>query len=150
MTALTPIPVYDCIFCWIYTGKSSATIVRRWPDAVAFVPRDPVTGDMEHGHVLVIPAEHVTDFIESPEVSALVGRRTAELAGEHRQRTGRDVNRITSAGSDATQTVPHYHEHLVLREADDGLRLPWTGQAERLAAERGARNPVNEQSGKDE
>jgi histidine triad (HIT) family protein len=36
-------------------------------------------------------------------------------------------NIITSAGSDATQTVFHLHLHVVPRRAGDGLALPWTG-----------------------
>lgn len=37
-------------------------------------------------------------------------------------------NLITATGSEATQTIPHFHVHLVPRLAGDGLTLPWTGQ----------------------
>lgn len=39
-----------------------------------------------------------------------------------------DCNFITSSGLDATQTVFHYHMHIVPRHEGDGLRLPWTDQ----------------------
>lgn len=50
------------MFCRIVAGTAPATIVRRWEDAVAFVPLGPVV-DMERGHVLVVP--HVP--AESPQ-----------------------------------------------------------------------------------
>lgn len=41
-----------------------------------------------------------------------------------------DFNLITSSGRWATQTVKHLHIHYVPRRKDDGLTLPWTGQAQ--------------------
>lgn len=107
-----------CVFCRIVTGSAPATVVRRWPDAVAIVPLNPVTA----GHVLVIPALHVADFTTDPDVTAVVFRRAAELGRA-------PANLITSAGSEATQSVPHLHAHLVPRRAGDGLALPWTAVA---------------------
>jgi histidine triad (HIT) family protein len=51
-------------------------------------------------------------------VTAAVMRRAAELATP-------PCNIITSAGTEATQTVFHLHVHIVPREAGDGLELPW-------------------------
>jgi histidine triad (HIT) family protein len=140
MSALAPASPAACVFCKITHGLAQAVIVEIWDDAVAFVPRDPVTGEMQDGHVLVVPRQHVVDYTESDDVAALVVRRCAQLTRSLRAKYGRDFNKITSSGSDATQTVPHYHEHLVQREAGDGLALPWTGQAERLAAKAGERS----------
>ena len=101
-------------------------MVWEWPDAVAFLPLDPVVQE-ERGHVLVVPRVHVRDFTVDPEVTAATSRRAAELGAELRA-AGRDLNQITSAGPAATQTVPHLHLHVVTRRAEDGLHLPWTGQ----------------------
>jgi histidine triad (HIT) family protein len=108
-----------CVFCAIVQGEAPATIVRRWRDAVAIVPRNPVTD----GHLLIIPNLHVADFTSAPWVSAQVMSRAAEVARP-------PVNLITSAGPEATQTVPHLHLHVVPRRDGDGLALPWTGQGE--------------------
>ena len=111
----------SCVFCKICAGDAPATVVHEWEDAVAIVPLGPVVD----GHILVIPKTHVADFAEDPGVTATTMGRAAELAGH----LGLDAtNVITSRGSAATQTVFHLHVHLVPRETDDGLPLPWTPQ----------------------
>jgi histidine triad (HIT) family protein len=109
--------VRGCVFCEIVAQQSFADVVQSWPDALAFVPLDPVT----EGHVLVVPREHVADVTEDPEVSALTMHRAAELAPP-------DCNIITSAGVAATQSVFHLHLHIVPRHEGDGLNLPWSTQ----------------------
>ncbi|MEU6537954.1 HIT family protein [Streptomyces sp. NPDC047000] len=107
----------DCPFCAIVAGRAPATVVRRWPDALAIVPLSAVTA----GHTLVIPVTHVADVGVDPAVSATTMRRAAELAAE----LG-DCNIITSRGELATQSVFHLHLHVLPRRREDGLALPWT------------------------
>lgn len=112
--------VDGCVFCDIVAGRVPAEWVvppDRWPDAVAFSPLNPVTP----GHVLVVPKVHVRDFAEDPEVYAATSLRAAELM----RFTPRAMNVITSRGRAATQSVFHLHVHLVPREVNDGLALPW-------------------------
>src|SRR5436305_1197385 len=104
-----------CVFCRIVEGTEPATIVRRWATAIAIVPLNPVTD----GHVLVLPTDHVRDATVRPEVTARVMRRAAQLAYP-------PCNIITSAGAEASQSVPHLHIHVVPRREGDGLMLPWT------------------------
>jgi histidine triad (HIT) family protein len=104
----------DCPFCAIIRGEAPATIVHRWPDAVAIVPLNPVTP----GHLLVIPVEHMDDALEQPVVTGAVMQRAAALAQP-------PCNLITSVGPEATQTIRHLHVHIVPRTAGDGLALPW-------------------------
>lgn len=108
-----------CPFCAIVAGELSAERVHEWSDAVAIVPINPVVS----GHVLVIPRVHVADASVDPLVTGMAAARAAELASS----SSEHFNLITSAGEDATQTVPHLHWHLVPRRAGDGLALPWTG-----------------------
>lgn len=111
----------DCVFCDIVRGKSSAEIIQEWLYTLVFRPLNPVVP----GHLLVIPKRHVQDFTADPLVSGNVMVRAAEYA----QDAGGEYNLITSKGRSATQTVFHLHVHLVPRYANDGLALPWTGQA---------------------
>jgi len=106
--------VGQCIFCQIVAGTATATVVRRWPAAMAIVPIGPVVP----GHLLVIPTEHVRDFTSDPSVSAAVMAAAAEIGQP-------PCNLITSAGAEATQSVFHLHLHVVPRAAGDGLALPW-------------------------
>jgi histidine triad (HIT) family protein len=104
-----------CVFCQIITGDGPATIVRKWDDAIAIVPLNPVTP----GHIIVIPTTHIADAIEDPAVTGATMSRAAELAA-------RACNLITSCGAAATQTVFHLHIHIVPRRDGDGLALPWS------------------------
>ncbi|MDX3232510.1 HIT family protein [Streptomyces sp. ME19-01-6] len=120
-----------CTFCAIVAGTAPAVIVREWADALAIRPR---SGGVAEGHVVVLPRVHVQDAGIDPEVTAAVMRRAAELMAELPA-----ANIITSKGIEATQSVFHLHVHVVLRQADDGLPLPWTPQhAARAAAQNGA------------
>lgn len=122
---MNPSSTQPCPFCAIVAREASATIVREWDDAIAIVPLNPVV----RGHVLVLPKVHVETFFSSPDVSAATMRRAAELLhGVERWQEPRDHNVITSAGRAATQTVMHLHVHIVPRDHDDGLMLPWTNQ----------------------
>lgn len=106
-----------CPFCDIVAGRAPAVVVREWDDALAIVPLNPVVD----GHVLVIPKEHAQDATVDRSVAAITMFRAAELAEP-------PCNLITSAGSEATQTVMHLHIHIVPRWPYDGLPLPWNHQ----------------------
>jgi histidine triad (HIT) family protein len=111
-----------CIFCRIVAGQAPATIVRRWRNAIAFVPHpDPVTD----GHLLIVPRVHTPHASARPLVTGMAFWRAAQLA---RALGIPHYNLIVNAGKYATQTIPHLHVHLVPRREGDGLTLPWTGQ----------------------
>jgi histidine triad (HIT) family protein len=120
-----------CPFCEIVAGRAPAEWILApdyWPDAVAFVPLNPVT----EGHALIVPKTHVPDFAADPDVFAATSRRAAELM----RWTPRPMNVITSRGREATQSVFHLHLHLVPRAANDGLALPWySGRSRRTGGE---------------
>lgn len=128
-----PEPVEDqrhrklgCVFCEIVAYNATADIVRVWDDALAFRPLNPVT----EGHLLIIPKTHVETIFSSPDVAAMTMRRVSEMLHglPERWQDPFDYNVITSAGPSATQTVMHFHVHLVPRREGDGLQLPWTNQ----------------------
>lgn len=110
-----------CPFCEIVAGRAPATIVDQWDDVIIIVPLNPVVP----GHVMLIPQQHVTDFVQDPAASRRVMEVAAVYVADHR--VG-DCNVITSRGAAATQTVGHLHLHVVPRVEGDGLHLPWTGQ----------------------
>ncbi|MFI8504507.1 HIT family protein [Streptomyces sp. NPDC085524] len=119
-----------CVFCDIAAGQAPAVIVRQWPDALAIRPR---SGGVNDGHVFVLPRVHVADAGTDPEVTVAVMRRAAELMAELPA-----ANLITSKGEAATQSVPHLHVHVVPRQTDDGLPLPWSPQHAARAAKNSA------------
>ncbi|MFJ9239803.1 HIT family protein [Streptomyces anulatus] len=109
------VPAEPCVFCAIVEGRSPATVVAEWPDAVAIVPLGPC-GPL---HRLVIPRVHVRDALEDPDVNEATVRRATELA----RAQGGDCQLIANVGPAAEQTVFHLHWHVVGRAAGDGLAL---------------------------
>lgn len=119
-------PRPGCSFCAIIHDGAEATIVRAWSDTVAIVPH---RGGCTPGHILVMPRGHVSDFTTDPVVAGTTMQRTAELAHElgitPDDDGSRGCNTICNAGSAATQTIFHHHQHLLPRTTGDGLALPW-------------------------
>lgn len=107
----------SCVFCRIVARRAPARMVREWPDVIAFRDKNELVPD---GHILVIPRRHVANAAEDPVLSGRVMQCTAELATEWEQ-----FNIIHSAGPDATQSEFHMHNHLLLRQHQDGLMVPW-------------------------
>lgn len=112
----------DCPFCEIATGQAAAAIVYQTTSVIAFFPDAPAV----RGHTLVVPKQHVADFLQAgAEVTAevavaatVVGRALDSVL----QPEG--INVITSARAAATQTVMHLHLHVLPRWMNDRLRDP--------------------------
>lgn len=108
----------ECPFCGrIERGEYDAG--DEW--TVTFEPVTP-------GHRLFVPRAHVVDALERPVLAGYVLIYAARWASGH---GAGPCNFITSCGAEATQTVFHYHLHLVPRREGDGLALPWTGQTKK-------------------
>jgi histidine triad (HIT) family protein len=113
----------DCIFCKIVAGELPGTIVAEDDRTVAFMDISPAT----RGHALVVPRRHAPDLgaIDANDLAA-VAAAAQRLAIRARERLGADgVNLMNSWGSDAWQTVFHFHLHVIPRYAGDPLKLPW-------------------------
>lgn len=104
----------ECVFCRIIAGDEPAEIVDEWEWAIAIVPLDPVVD----GHLLVIARHHIRDFTENQDVAAATMWAASGIAVP-------PCDIITSAGREATQSVFHFHLHVIPRAEGDGLALPW-------------------------
>lgn len=113
----------SCAFCRIADGKDNARIVYQDDQTLAFFPLNPAMP----GHTLVIPREHVPDFLALDKVTAhAVTASTLRVARAVRRAlapTGMNV--ITSAGAAAQQTVFHLHVHVLPREDGDRVGDIW-------------------------
>ena len=117
-------------FCDIVASHGPATMVREWPDAMAFLPRLDEQGrrGCTEGHILVVPRLHVDDAAANAVVTGQVAARAAELAAARYS----DFHLIVNKGVHAGMTVPHLHWHVVPRYPGDGLVMPWTAQQEEV------------------
>ncbi|MGK5630417.1 HIT family protein [Streptomyces sp. URMC 123] len=108
----------SCPFCAIVADLSPAHRVLEDATAVAFLDTRPLFP----GHVLVVPRRHaetLTDLPES-EVGPFFGRvrRVAAAVQEAMGAAGSFV----AANNRVSQSVPHFHVHVVPRNPKDGLR----------------------------
>lgn len=107
-----------CVFCQIIAGQARASIVLDEPEVLAFLDRRPLF----HGHVLVVPREHVVTLPDLPAglLASVMGavQRLAAAVPAAMQAEGSFV----AANNIVSQSVPHLHVHVVPRRRGDGLR----------------------------
>lgn len=108
-----------CLFCSIVTGDIPAEMVYEDDTVVAFRdvnPQAPV-------HVLVVPRRHISGFGEAGDGDVLllgeVARATARVA-EVEGVAESGFRCVVNSGSDAQQTVPHLHVHVL-----GGRQMTW-------------------------
>jgi histidine triad (HIT) family protein len=107
----------DCLFCRIVRKEIPAKIVAEDEHCVAF--RD--INAQAPVHVLVVPREHVASLDEVKD-GALVGRMHTLAARIARDEgvAERGYRTVINTNSDAGQTVPHIHLHIL-----GGRHMAW-------------------------
>ncbi len=107
-----------CVFCAIVAGETPAEVVLDEPDFIGFLDTRPVF----HGHVLLVPREHVVTLPDLPAtlrdgfLEAAQRLASAVVEGLGAQGSFVAMNNTVS------QSVPHLHLHVVPRTKGDGLR----------------------------
>lgn len=125
----------DCLFCGIVEGSVPGQIVDSDERTVAFMDIAPATP----GHALVVPRNHSADLlgIEREDLDATVAA-AQRLARRAKDALGADgINLVNACGAVASQTVFHFHMHVVPRYEDDPIELPWVptpGDPDEIAA----------------
>ena len=115
----------NCIFCKIVAGVAPSRKVYEDDRVVAFwdiAPRAPI-------HILVVPKQHIRNLDELEQLP--VETRAALLdacfkVAKKFNLTERGFRVIANNGSDANQTVPHLHFHVVGGERllEDPITIP--------------------------
>lgn len=107
-----------CLFCGIANNEVSASVVFQDDISVAFLDHRPLFP----GHCLLVPKNHFETLSDLP--AELVGpffknvqllARAVELALEAEGSYVAMNNRVS-------QSVPHFHVHIVPRRKKDGLK----------------------------
>ncbi|MBO0655727.1 HIT domain-containing protein [Streptomyces triculaminicus] len=108
----------DCVFCAIAAGEVAAHRVFEDATAVAFLDARPLFP----GHVLVVPRLHAETLTDLPaaEVGPLFGR-VRRITGAVERAMGA-AGSFVAANNRVSQSVPHFHVHVVPRDRKDGLR----------------------------
>lgn len=125
----------DCLFCGIVAGSVPGQIVDSDERTVAFMDIAPATP----GHSLVVPRNHSADLLgigrEDLDATVAAAQRLARRAKDALGADG--INLVNACGAVASQTVFHFHIHVVPRYEDDPIELPWVptpGDPDEIAA----------------
>jgi histidine triad (HIT) family protein len=107
-----------CLFCRIAAGEVAAHIVDEGPEALVFLDHRPVF----IGHCLVVPRAHHETLADLPpaELGPLFAR-VQRVARAIEKGLGADGT-FVAANNRVSQSVPHFHVHVVPRRKKDGLR----------------------------
>ena len=108
----------DCAFCAIVSGDSEASVVYEDERSIAFLDNRPLFP----GHSLLVPREHLVTLADLP--AGLVGPFFASaqlLSIAIRDAMGAEGS-FVAMNNVVSQSVPHFHVHVVPRVPKDGLR----------------------------
>jgi histidine triad (HIT) family protein len=112
----------DCIFCAIGTRQHRASVVFEDETVVVFMDLNPITP----GHLLVIPRKHAVGLEDLDRATgAHVWSVGHDMARALRRSSFRceGINVFLCDGEAASQTVFHFHLHVIPRFAGDGWSL---------------------------
>jgi histidine triad (HIT) family protein len=115
----------DCLFCKIIKGEIPSAKIYENGKIFAFLDINPVN----HGHALVIPKEHYSNLLDTPEdVLDEMIRAVKKLAPAIMRATGTDgFNLGVNNGQVAGQLILHTHFHIMPRREGDGFKH-WHGE----------------------
>lgn len=103
----------DCLFCRLIAKKIPSDVVYETDTTLAFRDVNP----MAPVHVLVIPKEHVESLMHlEKRHAALLSDLQATIqavAKQEKLSPGKGFRLAVNMGSDAGQTVPHLHYHVL-------------------------------------
>ena len=107
-----------CPFCAIVAGDAAAHEVWRDDVAVGFLDRSPLFP----GHVLVVPTEHWVTLADlPPDAVGPFFERVRRIAAAMPDALGADGTFVAN-NNVVSQSVAHFHVHVVPRRRKDGLR----------------------------
>lgn len=115
---------HNCIFCKIIAGEIPAVKVYEDEQYLAFLDLHPVNP----GHTLVIPKEHYSNFLATPDDLACGTFKVVKrIAPAVLAAVGAaDFNIGVNNGPVAGQIIMHTHAHLIPRLVHDG-HVMWHG-----------------------
>ena len=108
----------DCIFCQVVVGQKSGAIVFEDEISLAFLDHRPLFP----GHCLLVPKKHFETLADLP--GQLIGPFFSNVQLLARAvEFGLDAEgSFVAMNNRISQSVPHFHVHVVPRRKKDGLK----------------------------
>ena len=133
-----------CLFCKIVSGELAAQLVFEDEISLAFLDHRPVFP----GHCLLIPKEHYETLTDLP--ANLIGPffKNAQLLARAIELAMEAHGTFVAMNNRISQSVPHFHVHIVPRRRKDGLkgffwpRYPYKNAEEAAAVQSAIRSAV--------
>lgn len=114
----------NCIFCKIAGGQIPSATVYEDDDFRVILDLGPAS----KGHALILPKEHYKDLCELDEA---IAAKVLPLAGKIGKAMMKALgcagfNVVQNNGTEAGQTVFHFHTHIIPRYAGGPAMVSWT------------------------
>jgi histidine triad (HIT) family protein len=108
----------DCLFCGIANGEVSASVVFEDEISIAFLDHRPLFP----GHCLLVPKVHFETLADLP--ADLIGPffRNGQLLARAVEFALEAEGTFVAMNNRISQSVPHFHLHIVPRRRKDGLK----------------------------
>jgi len=123
----------ECIFCKIIADEIPRHVVYEDEHVLAFLDISQTT----EGHTLIVPKIHRVDVFEMDEgLMAQVFSVVPKIAHALKKTFGcSGINVVNNNGKSASQTVFHYHVHLIPRYRSDQFSIKFANNMEDYDAE---------------
>ena len=108
----------DCVFCGIVSGDIDAQVVFEDERSLAFLDNRPLFP----GHTLLVPRDHHEAIWDLPDDLIEPLFANARLLAVAVREATDSVGAFVAANNIVSQSVPHFHIHVVPRNRKDGLR----------------------------
>ena len=118
----------DCIFCKIIKGEIPSFTVYEDDTFKVILDRFPAAP----GHALIIPKAHAADMFELPEETAAKLYPLAQKIGAKIKKAmgAEGMNIVQNNGEVASQSVHHFHLHMIPRKAGDNIVINKTSNTD--------------------
>lgn len=108
----------NCTFCRVVSGSISANVVFEDDVSLAFLDHRPLFP----GHCLLVPRNHFETLTDlSPNLVAPFFENVQLLAGAVQMALDAEGS-FVAMNNRVSQSVPHFHVHIVPRRKKDGLK----------------------------
>jgi histidine triad (HIT) family protein len=107
-----------CVFCGIVRGETAVSIVFEDEVSLAFLDHRPLFP----GHTLLIPRAHHDTLTDLPDELVQPLFENARALARAMQEGLGAAGTFVAMNNVVSQSVPHFHVHVVPRRFKDGLR----------------------------
>jgi len=107
-----------CVFCQIAEGVEKSFVVYEDEHVISFLDKRPLF----FGHCLLIPKKHIPTFYDLPSSLIKPFFSSAQKIGKAVEEAMTAEGSFIAMNNVISQSVPHFHIHIVPRNYKDGLK----------------------------